>query len=88
MELDDDIRQMTLPELQAKLQEIRNAVRWWAEQQGDDRCWLDDIKIMQLVLPHGKVDFKLPPCQEFLANCKRFWETRQEPGKENQIHEW
>lgn len=86
--MDSDIQQMTLEQAQQKLQEIRDVVRWWAEQVGDDRCWLDDVKVMQAVLPHGSVNFKLPPCQEFLGNCKRFWETRQEPGKENQIHEW
>lgn len=86
--MDHDIKELTLEQSQTKLQEWRDLIRWWSDQRGDDRCWLDDIKIMKAILPHGTVDFKLPCWEKFGPSCKKFWETRQEPGKEDQLHAW
>lgn len=84
--VDEDIAKMTEVELRQKLQEIRNVVRWWASQEGDDRCWLDDVKVMETVLPHGEVNFEMPSDLEFIKNCIRFKETRC--PKSPKLHEW
>lgn len=83
---DADIASMTEVEAKQKLQEIRNVIRWWASQMGDDRCWLDDIKVMETALPHGEVNFEMPSDLEFIKNCIRFKETRC--PKSPKLHEW
>jgi hypothetical protein len=84
--MDEDIRQMTLEQAQAKLQEIRDVARWWASQTGDDRCWLDDVKVLQTILPHGSVNFQMPDDLTFIENCVRFKRTRCPLNPK--LHEW
>jgi hypothetical protein len=84
--MDADIKEMTVEQLQEKLQVIRDVVRWWSNQKGDDRCWLDDVKVMEAVLPHGEVNFEMPTDLEFIKNCIRFKESRC--PKSPKLHEW
>ena len=84
--MDADLAALTEDQAKQKLQEIRNVVRWWASQRGDDRCWVDDIKVMETVLPHGEVNFEMPEDLEFIENCIRFKQSRC--PKNYKLHEW
>lgn len=84
---DDDLLSRSADELRQEVQNLRELLRWHRDQKGDDRCWLDDIKLYS-ALPEGSagVEFKLPNRDKFLTNCAKFWETRQPcPAK---LHEW
>lgn len=59
--------------------DLRAAIEKHRGQQGNDRCWLDDVELYS-VLGDEKLDadtMVLPPKEEFLVNCTRFWECRQ-----------
>lgn len=60
----------------ARIAELEAAIRKHRDQRGDDRCWLDDQELYT-VLGDKPADFTLPPREEFLGNCARFWECRQ-----------
>jgi hypothetical protein len=63
-----------------RIAELENAIRTHRDARGDDRCWLDD-QTLYAVLPEGaKSNTALPPEKTFLANCKRFWTSRQDPN--------
>ena len=55
---------------------LEDAIRRHRDQRGDDRCWLDDAELYS-VLGEGQPDTTLPPQEEFLSNCARFFECRQ-----------
>jgi hypothetical protein len=60
---------------------LRAGIRYHRDQQWDDRCWVDDVRLYEL-LPEGPnkgYDSTLPPRDVFLANCARFHDTRQVP---------
>ncbi len=84
--MDADIQAMTIEEAKEKLQEIRNEARWLSLQEGDDRCWLDDIKLLKVILPHGQVNFVMPSDLDFIQNCINFKKTRC--PLEPKLHEW
>ena len=83
---DSDVDAMTEGELRTKLKNIRDTALWWASQEDDDRCYLDDLKVLQTILPHGKVNFAMPDDLTFIENCIRFKKTRC--PKNPKIHEW
>jgi len=86
--VDDDINQIGPEQLRGELRKLRSAVRYHRDQRGDDRCWLDDVKLYK-ALPEGEVqfaEFKLPCRQKFLSSCSKFWESRQ--GEGDKLHEW
>lgn len=75
---DKDLAKMNAEELRSELIRLRNGIRSHRDKKGDDRCWLNDVVLYQL-LPEGKdASFKLPDKDTFLKNCERFWRTRQE----------
>jgi hypothetical protein len=84
--IDADVLAMSEVAAKEKLQEIRNVTRWWASQKKDDRCWLDDVKVMKTILPHGEVNFEMPDDLEFIENCIRFKRTRC--PVDPKLHEW
>ena len=59
-----------------RIPELEAAIRKHRDQRGDDRCWLDDMELYA-VLGDARVDLTLPPKDEFLGHCARFWECRQ-----------
>jgi hypothetical protein len=83
---DSEIDSMSEVELKSKLKEIRNTALWWAAQEDDDRCWLDDIKVLESILPHGKVNFEMPNDLDFIENCILFKKSRC--PKNLKVHEW
>jgi hypothetical protein len=66
---------MTREELLNELTSIRNAARYCVKQRGDDRCWLDYIKLISVILPAEEIDFGNPADISdltFIENCIKF----------------
>lgn len=63
-----------------KVQELRDAIRAHRDERGHDRCWLDDQKLYQSLPEAYPGDLQLPPKAEFIQNCHRYWEHRQDPS--------
>lgn len=64
-----------------EIRRLRQGIRYHRDQKGDDRCWVDDVRLYEL-LPEGPTegyDSKLPTRDVFLANCARFHDSRQVP---------
>ena len=78
--MDIDLDQMSVEELKCEVIKLRSSIRYHRDQKGDDRCWVDDLRLYEL-LPEGPVgyDSTLPQEDIFLANCKRFCQSRQTP---------
>jgi hypothetical protein len=63
-----------------EVKRLQEAIRTHRDARGDDRCWLDD-QALYAALPEGtQPNTTLPPEEKFLANCRRFWQARQNPG--------
>ncbi len=77
---DDDLVQMDEEQLRAEVKKLRAVIRYHRDQKGDDRCWVDDLRLYE-ALPEGSAgyDSTLPPEDVFLENCKRFCRSRQTP---------
>jgi hypothetical protein len=78
--LDEDLDKMSDEELKSEVKKLRSVIRYHKDQKGDDRCWVDDIRLYE-ALPEGSVgyDSTLPPEDVFMANCKKFCQSRQVP---------
>jgi hypothetical protein len=63
----------------AEIERLRDGIRRHRDAEGDDRCWLDDRDLYEL-LPEGLADHApaLPPRGEFLRSCERYWEQRSD----------
>lgn len=72
--------QLETRELKKEIEKLQEGIRYHRDQKGDDRCWVDDLRLYEL-LPEGSVGYDptLPPEETFLENCKRFCRTRQVP---------
>lgn len=79
-DLDKDLDGMSIVDLHDEIKKLRNVIRYHRDQKGDDRCWVDDLRLYE-ALPEGPVNYDptLPPEEEFMANCKRFCKSRQTP---------
>lgn len=77
---DQDLSEMTEEQLRDEAKKLRAAIRYHRDQKGDDRCWVDDIRLYE-ALPEGPSNYDptLPPEDVFLENCKRFCRSRQTP---------
>lgn len=64
---------------QKRIAELEAAIRNHRDQRGDDRCWIDDQELYQ-VLGDVKANTALPTKEVFMENCARFHATRQAPG--------
>lgn len=77
---DTDLDSMSIEELKLEAKKLRDSIRYHRDQKGDDRCWVDDLRLYE-ALPEGAVghDSTLPTEEIFLTNCKRFCQSRQVP---------
>lgn len=57
------------------IKELRTAIRYHRDQTGDDRCWLDDHLVWNL-LPELKQDVDLPGYEEGMKKCTSFFKCR------------
>ena len=63
--------------LAREVKALRDGIRHHKAQTGHSMCWINDIELWKLVeedpkYPHGT----LPVREEFLANCRAFYESR------------
>ena len=79
MEIDSDVEFMTHFQMKAEILRLRSGVRKHRDQRLDDRCWMDDIELYE-VLPEGiepsYVDLRLLPKDVMLRNCEHYIECR------------
>ncbi len=77
-----DLNSMDKKQLRELVLRIRGDIRWHRDQRGDDRCWLDDIKLYEnlpgYINPYSQ---RVPPKVEFLRLCGVFQSNRQVPGE-------
>lgn len=78
--MDQDLETMSAEQLKDEVKKLRTVIRYHKDQKGDDRCWVDDIRLYE-TLPEGPEGYNstLPPENVFLDNCKRFCRSRQVP---------
>lgn len=75
---DDEISRMDMETLREEVRRLRSGIREHRDQRGDDRCWLDDEKLYEL-MPEG-----IPACtvldpELMMPNCQRFMSLRVHP---------
>ncbi len=80
--MNEDLEDMAMPRLKAEVKSLREVIRRHRDQRGHDRCHLDDLLLYsqlpeQQGFPDGVTDLTLPPKEEFLEGCQRFWELRK-----------
>lgn len=76
--MDKDLENISLEAAKQEIMQLRDAIRYHMTQKGHDRCWLDNKKLYA-VLPEGdKSDMNLPPKEEFLHECNKFWENNHD----------
>jgi hypothetical protein len=65
-----------------EVERIKAAVQEHHDQTGDNRCWLDDIKLYHAVLDEGVDPYvgALPPDDDMLESCRRYIRQRRYPG--------
>jgi hypothetical protein len=67
----------TIEELKTEIEHLKNAIRTHRNKSGHNLCWLNDVELWRTLgeevsYPHGT----LPVREEFLRQCKRFYESR------------
>src|ERR1700733_2514255 len=60
-----------------RIRELEDAIRKHMSQKLDDRCWLDDAELYKVIGGPNPEECALPPEDVFLANCKRYHQSRQ-----------
>ena len=75
--LDQDLEQLTEQELRVEILNLRNGIRLHRNEKGHDRCWVDDLRLYELLPEKLPANTTLPEREEFLANCHRFYESRR-----------
>lgn len=77
--IEKDVTRRTLTE---EIERLRSAIRNHRDQQGDDRCFMDDEALYE-VLPEGlggQYDRRVGDQAAMLQNCARFIACRTEGG--------
>ncbi len=78
--MESDLQGMSTEALRQEVMRLRTGIRAHRDAKGHDRCWRDDFEVLYAMLPETtEADLKLPPKQEFLENCERYWQQRQPP---------
>lgn len=68
--------------LQARVAQLEDAIRKHRDQRGDDRCWMDDDELYDVLPPAEYTDPRARRLCEpavMLENCKRFIASRHNP---------
>lgn len=69
--------QSLIKELKTRIEQLETAIRKHRDEKGHDRCWLDDAELYSVLPENQTADFKLPPCDEFITHCVKYWQLRQ-----------
>ncbi len=68
---------MTRDESVTFIQQLRQAIRYHRDQKGDDRCWLDDLLLWNLLPDTPPEPRELPPFEEMMRRCSAFYHFRR-----------
>jgi hypothetical protein len=88
MPIDADLKQLNNDALVQEVMRLRDGIRYHRDQKGDDRCWVDDLRLYDLLPEKTGHDSTLPTREKFLANCARFHDTRQVPVGQVFKNDW
>jgi hypothetical protein len=72
------IRRALAAEVEAR--RLRAAIVKHRSQRADDRCHQDDLELYAALGDGVQADNTMPPREEFLANCARFYDRRCQGG--------
>ncbi len=73
-----EITNLSRNELLNRIKELETAIRLHRDERGHDRCWLDDSRLYDILADTPSIAcITLPPRDQFLANCSRYWKCRQ-----------
>lgn len=75
--IDLDVQGMSVDQLRVEVMRLRNEIRQHRDEEGHDRCWLDDQRLYDILPDDKKANFVLPDREEFLENCARYWVRRR-----------
>jgi len=68
--------QSHLSDEQNRILELEAAIRKHRDQRGDDKCWLDDQELYNVLGDGNLGDNSLPAKEKFLNNCANYYEKR------------
>lgn len=60
-----------------EIKAIRNEIRYHRDQKGDDRCWVDDVRLWTLLPDASPKPTALPPFEEMMKRCGAFYRNRR-----------
>ena len=61
--------------MRSQIIEFRQVIRYHRDQKGDDRCWVDDYKVWNLLAETRQV-LRLPMYDEGMRKCRLFFKYR------------
>lgn len=73
---DSDLELLTTSGLKDEIIRLRTGIREHRDEKGHGRCWVDDLRLYELLPEKLSADTTLPPREQFLENCARFYESR------------
>jgi hypothetical protein len=77
MRIDADLKTMTAGQLRQHIMKIRTRLRSHAKATNNERCWLNDRRLYELLPEHPTPQpITLQECA-FLANCKRYYRRQK-----------
>lgn len=63
--------------MKSEAKKLRTAIIKHRSQRADDRCWLDDLELYRVLGDSvQEYDPSMPPREEFLVNCVRYYDKR------------
>ena len=80
MTTDSDVQFMTRDQLKAEVLRLRVGIRSHRDQRLDDRCWMDDIELYDLLPEKADpnfVDLRQLPKETMMHNCDLFTTCRR-----------
>jgi hypothetical protein len=60
-----------------QIKSLREAIRYHRDQKGDDRCWLDDHSVWELLPDAVTEPTSLPAFGEMMKRCTAFYQYRR-----------
>lgn len=61
----------------SRIKQFRCEIRWHRDQKGDDRCWIDDFRVWQLLEDSPSEPMHLPLYESMMARCEAFYIHRR-----------
>jgi len=85
-EFDTNLEQKNLSKLQIEIIKLRSIIRYHRDQEGDDRCWLDDELLYESLPETANISPSLPSKEFFMDKCTRFHSKRQDPNQKRKAN--